>query len=232
MTMRLLSWNIWGGLFLPVITGYLLHAKADIVALQEVEEQGEDKNTARIIAEALGYSYVYARSMHYNTVDGKDAYRGNAVLSKYPIVTNTTHVLSSEQTRTATQADIDIGGRTLHVLSVHLIHSHQQPSLLQEGQVASLVAASPKERTVIMGDFNSLPESKTIADIRDVFRDTDPDRIPSWCLYPDGCKVCKPEKVQWKLDYIFVSHDLKTGEFRVGESKGSDHLPVMVNLDV
>ncbi len=42
MTMRLLSWNVWGGLFLPVITGYLRHAKADIIALQEVEEQGED----------------------------------------------------------------------------------------------------------------------------------------------------------------------------------------------
>ena len=31
-----------GRLILPVITGYLRHAKADIIALQEVEEQGED----------------------------------------------------------------------------------------------------------------------------------------------------------------------------------------------
>ena len=231
MSVPILSWNIWGGMFLPVVTGFLNHAKADIIALQEVEEQGEAENTARTIAEALGYSYIYARSMHY-TVDGKDAYRGNAVLSKYPIVGNHVHTLSSEQSRTATQADIDIGGRTLHVLSVHLIHSHQQPSVLQEEQVTSLISKAPKDNTVIMGDFNSLPESRTIIKMRQVFRDTDPANTPSWCLYPDGCEVCKPEKIQWKLDYIFVSHDLKTGEFRVGDSKGSDHLPVSVSLEI
>ncbi len=231
MSIKLISWNIWGGLFLPVVTGYLSHAKADIIALQEVEEQGDEENTARTIAEALGYSYVYARSMHYAS-DGKEAYRGNAVLSKYPIVENKIHVLSAEQSRTAMQADIDIDGRTLHIISVHLIHSHQQPSVLQEEQVASLISKAPKDNTVIMGDFNSLPESRSITIMRRTFRDTDPNNTPSWCLYPDGCEVCKSEKVQWKLDYIFVSHDLKTGEFRVGESKGSDHLPVSVSLEL
>ena len=42
MSVPILSWNIWGGMFLPVVTGFLNHAKADIIALQEVEEQGED----------------------------------------------------------------------------------------------------------------------------------------------------------------------------------------------
>lgn len=231
MAVPILSWNIWGGIFLSVVTGFLKHAKADIIALQEVEEQAEDENTAKTIADSLGYTYVYERSMHY-TVDGKDAYRGNAVLSKYPIIGHTAYVLSSEQSRTAVQADIDVNGHVLHVISVHLIHSHQQPSFLQEEQVGSLISAAPKEETVIMGDFNSLPESRTIIKMRQVFRDTDQANTPSWCLYPDGCEVCKPEKVQWKLDYIFVSKDLKTEHFEAGNSKGSDHLPVLVNLDV
>ena len=199
--MKLLSWNIWGGKYLPGVIDFLASVGADIVALQEVEEQADGSNTAQYIAQKLGYSYVYARSMRYNNGE-QEAYRGNAVLSKYPILTHTTHVLSREQSRTAVQADIDIAGNILHVVSVHIIHAHQQPSPVQVEQVTSLVQAVPKKRVVIMGDFNALPESEAIGIMRRAFGDTDASDTPSWCLYPDGCKVCKPESVEWKLDYI------------------------------
>ncbi len=231
MHIRLLSWNIWGGQFLPEVTGFLGHAHADIIALQESQEQDSEVNTAKTIAASLGYEYVYARSMQY-LVGGREMYRGNAILSKYPITASAVHILSKEQSRTALQADIHIDEITLHVLSVHLIHSHQHPSPLQLEQTSSLLRAAPKEKTVIMGDFNSLPESEPIRVMQKTFTDTDPAKTPSWCLYPDGCEICKPERVEWKLDYIFVSRDIRFKNFRVGDSKGSDHLPILSDIQI
>lgn len=226
-SMKLLSWNIWGGKYLPRVMDFLAVSGADIIALQEVEEQDDGGNTAQYIAEKLGVTYVYARSMRYNN-EGKETYRGNAVLSKYPIADHTVHVLSREQSRSAIQADIDVSGSMLHVVSVHIIHSHQQPSPIQVEQVNSLIDAVPKERAVVMGDFNALPESQAISVMRGAFADTDTSDTPSWCLYPDGCNVCKPERVEWKLDYIFTTPDIVTKDFRAELSEASDHLPVSV----
>ncbi|MCL4200030.1 endonuclease/exonuclease/phosphatase family protein [Patescibacteria group bacterium] len=227
MTVKLLSWNIWGGKFLPGVTDFLTASNADIIALQEVEEQDDGNNTAQFIAGKLGYTHAYARSMRYNN-EGKDVYRGNAVLSKYPIIDHTIHVLSRDQSRTAVQADIDVGGSVLHVISVHIVHSHQQPSPLQVEQVTNLIHAAPKERTVIMGDFNAVPESEAIRIMRTSFADPDTSDTPSWCLYPDGCSVCKPERVEWKLDYVFTTADIAAKDFRAETSEASDHLPISV----
>lgn len=227
MTVKLLSWNIWGGKYLPKIVDFLASSEADVIALQEVEEQDNVNNTAKYIAEKLGVAYVYARSICYMDGD-KEAYRGNAILSKYPILGHTTHILSSDQSRTAIQADIDVDGSLFHIVSVHIIHSHLQPSPLQVEQVNGLIRSVPTKRSVIMGDFNALPESEAINVMRQAFHDTDVSNTPSWCLYPDGCSVCKPERVEWKLDYIFTTSDLSTYGFQTEKSKASDHLPISV----
>lgn len=225
---KLLSWNIWGGKYLPEVYKFLIKTDADIVALQEAEEV-DNTNTAEVIAKSLGYHCVYTRSMEYES-DGGKSYRGNAVLSKYPIVGSTPHILSAHESRNAMQADIEVEENIIHVVSVHLIHAHQQESAIQETQAHNLIQSVPKEQTVIMGDFNALPESNTIQLMRNAFRDSDLTDKPTWCLYPDGCEVCKPDKVNWKLDYMFYTPDLAVTDFAVGDSKGSDHLPIVLTL--
>lgn len=222
---KLISWNIWGGVFLPEIIRYLIDAKAGIVALQEAEESGVT-NTAEIIAKELRYSFVYTRSMEYEW-EGKMTNRGNAVLSKFPIIGSTPHLLSGAKQRTAMQADIRMHNHILHVVSVHLVHTGDQ-----ESQTEQLLSVVPNNNTVIMGDFNAVPYSKTIERMRAVFRDTDQKDLPSWCLYPDGPGESKPNKVISKYDYIFVSEDLPANSFAVGDTKGSDHLPVSVMLEL
>lgn len=228
MQVSIASWNIWGGIYLPEVYKFLIKTDADIVALQEAEEM-DNTNTAEVIAKSLGYHFVYTRSMEYDS-DGTKSYRGNAVLSKYPIAGSSAYTLSTEHARAAMQADIPIAGSIIHIVSVHLVHAHQQVSAVQEEQAGNLIHAVPKERTVIMGDFNALPESRTIQLMRGAFRDPDTADKPTWCLYPDGCRVCKPDKVQWKLDYMFHTPDLAVDDFAVGDSRGSDHLPIVATL--
>ena len=42
---------------------------------------------------------------------------------------------------------------------------HQKQSDVQELQAENLVKILPKEKTIVMGDFNALPESATIREI-------------------------------------------------------------------
>lgn len=229
MEIRVCSWNIWGGKYLPQVIDFLRRESFDVIALQEVEETGDGGQSAQAIAEALGYSYAYVRSMEYAD-EGKRTYRGNAIVSRFPIEQNMPLRLSSESSRTAIRADISVQGGIIHVASVHLIHAREQPSPIQEAQVSNLVRLVPNERTVVMGDFNALPESGTVARMTEAFRHTDAHGLPSWCLYPDGSRVALPDQVRWKLDYVFVTRDIAYRDFRVWQTDGSDHLPVSVVL--
>ncbi len=224
MNLKLVSWNIWGGKYLSQIIDFLDASDADVIALQEVVEEDEQHNTAKTIAQKLGYEYVYARSMEYREGDSV-SFRGNAVLSRFPIVSSTSYDLSS---RSATVADIDIKGALFHAVSVHITGADKPVTSIQNEQVRRLLEASPKEKTVIMGDFNSLPDSEPIHMMEEVFQNTDANNTPSWCLYPQGTLAA--DQVKWKYDYVFMSPDLTATSFRAGESKGSDHLPVLATI--
>ena len=62
--------------------------------------------------------------------------------------------------------------------------------------------------------------------------DADPADTPTWCLYPEGCPVCKLQKVDTRLDYIFTTNDVAVRSFAVGDAKGSDHLPISVIVEL
>lgn len=83
-----------------------------------------------------------------------------------------------------------------------------------------------------MGDFNAMPESKTIAKVKEVLIDADSRNQPTWSVYPAGCPECNPQKVDIRLDYIFTTKDIHARSYWVESSKGSDHLPVSVIVEL
>ena len=83
-----------------------------------------------------------------------------------------------------------------------------------------------------MGDFNALPESNAIKKINTVLENTDAELLPTWSAYPKGCETCLPQGIQYKLDNIFVSKDIKTQSYRVENSQASDHLPISAVIEL
>ena len=71
-----------------------------------------------------------------------------------------------------------------------------------------------------------------ITSMRKVLIDTNPDSKPTWSVYPEGCSVCKPQTLATRLDYIFVSKDIRYNSFKVESSKDSDHLPISVVVPI
>jgi endonuclease/exonuclease/phosphatase family metal-dependent hydrolase len=140
-------------------------------------------------------------------------------------------MLSDEHKRVGLQADIETPGGILHVVSTHLLHTHHAPSELQASQARTLARVVPGSRTIVAGDFNALPESDAVRAVSESLRQTDPSLAPTWSMYPDGCTVCNPTDVTDRFDYIFATPDVVTRDPQVGQSDGSDHLPISVTID-
>jgi endonuclease/exonuclease/phosphatase family metal-dependent hydrolase len=214
---------------------FLKRANADVIALQEViQEVDGTGNIAGKIAEELGYEWVYFTTERFpisllEQQSGREIDWGNAIVSKYKILEKKVHILSEENSRTAVEAVLDIEGKPLSFFSTHLFHTHQKPSKLQELQTRNLLKIVPKERAIVAGDFNALPESGAIKIMEEKLTNADKsDFRPSWSVYPDGCRVCRPEGIIYRLDYIFGTKDVQFDSFAVEQSDGADHLPISV----
>jgi len=235
MRLKILSWNIWLDGNLEAVTELIRNSNADIIGLQEVIPEREPDILRSI--EGLGYQSTFT-SVTESRKDGKKM--GNAILSRYEIANTQTHVLydtdnrlsSEAEKRVAIQADIQVNDIILHVFSTHLAHTHQKQSNIQDMQAESLIRVLPPEHTIVMGDFNAIPNSGVIQRMREVLNDTDPNSTPTWGVYPEGCRVCNPQTLDTRLDYIFATKDLESHSPAVLQSKASDHLPISVVLNL
>jgi endonuclease/exonuclease/phosphatase family metal-dependent hydrolase len=240
MKLKILSWNIWCGTHLAEVINFLRTADADIIALQESAED-ERGNISKIIAEDLGYQYIYTTDVDMplkylpgNKVDDERTIKmGNAILSKYEIVNHKEHKLIENKNRTVLEANIKIENIILNVFSIHLRHTHQKQLDLQDLQVENLLKLLPDKNTIVMGDFNSLPDSSVIKKVNNLLQNTEIDSNTStWSVYKEGCTECQIGDVVHKLDYIFTTRELVTNSFEVHNSKASDHLPISVIIKI
>lgn len=230
MKIKILSWNIWCYSDLKKVANFLQSSNADIICLQEVLPKDKNLNIIKFLSK-LGYSHYYDNSIKIEK-DGKMVNMGNATFTKYKMFVNKTHILSKKESRIALESTIEIKGNVLHIFNVHLTHAHLKHSLERDKQMDRLIKQLPKEKTLVMGDFNCLPDSTTIQKINTVLINTDSGLSPTWSVYKEGCEVCKLEGIINKLDYIFASEDLNILESKVENSKASDHLPVSVIVEV
>jgi endonuclease/exonuclease/phosphatase family metal-dependent hydrolase len=230
MDLKVLSWNIWIDGFLEKWEEFLQAAHADIIGLQEVKDDDPERDIIKALTD-LGYEHSFARTEQ--VWEGKTYRHGPAIFTKFPILHSEKIQLDKgDDERAAAYAQIDVEGTLLHVFSTHLIHTCQQPSEEQVKQTKKLIAKLPSNQVIVMGDFNATPESVSIQAMKKVLTDTDPSLSPTWSVYPEGCGKCHPQGVDIKLDYIFVSRDLAANSFEVGQSQGSDHLPIRVNVEI
>lgn len=229
MQLKIVSWNIFGGKKLPEIIQCLSEAKPDIIGLQEVmQDEGGANNSAKAIADALGYTYIYETTtllipsishlLEKHNIETPMEW-GNAILSKYPISDSNVHVLSGDRKRTALEGTVKIGDKDLHVFSTHIVYASVQPSEIQATQAQNLLKVLPKEHGLVMGDFNMTPDSKIIADISSVMVNTEKD--PS-----------KHTSDNKKIDYIFSTADIKILSNGTLDSQASDHLPIYTIIEI
>jgi len=140
-----MSWNIWLGKHYSQVLDFFRKQNSDIIGLQELDADTA-RDQAGQIARELGYQYVFYPSFEGTVTTGK----GDAVLSRYPILNSARHFLRpsvdydgtpTTEPRIAVVARVSIDDSTLTVYSTHLAYAaHFAPSPAQAAQAEALAS--------------------------------------------------------------------------------------------
>ncbi len=222
----------------------------DIIAFQEIDyasKRSYDVNQQNEIAK-LGYKYVgqavnwdknylpfpyFPISMQYGRI-----LSGQSILSKYKITNLDRVVLERNQTnpfyydafyidRLAQIATIEIQGKKLILINVHVEAFHQETRRIQMQKVVALFNQYRKTYpTILLGDFNSDPAftKSTIQSILNL-------QNVGNAVFLNGAlpKTFNSEKPTERLDYIFYNTDfieMIDGKLLKEFGQASDHLPL------
>ena len=207
---------------------------ADVVGLNEIRGQGsadapradEFQDQLKILAEKTGYPYYYfARAID---VPGGGPY-GNGLLSRYPIVEAQIISIADPETRTGPRryehrcvlkARLDVPGG----FTVLVAHFGVNPDE-EECAVQAILSNVEPERCVVMGDFNTTPDSGILQPLQERLYDT-AQRFPQPRLsFPSFAPECK-------IDYIFTTKDCRVLAADVASVVVSDHCPHWAVIDL
>ncbi len=224
LPVRVMSYNLHNGfspsgrLDMEALARVIEESNPDIVALQEVSR-------GWLVSGRLDMLGWLSRRLGMTCVFGPTAgpYWGNAILSRYPIISSETVELPPRDLflpRGITSAVVDIGGgQRLRVIATHFHHvpADSQVRLIQAPVLVGYWAG--RGMTVLAGDLNAEPDSAEIAVLRqaglvDSGRNSNTLTFISTAPYQ-------------RIDYVWLSPDLRALEYYVPVTTASDHLPVV-----
>jgi endonuclease/exonuclease/phosphatase family metal-dependent hydrolase len=202
---------------------------AEVVGLQEVSRGWYINGSTDMLA----WLQRRLRMPHARFAGASDAVWGNAVLSRYPILSSEVTPLPREGVplrRNALGVEVDLGkGRRLRVVVTHLHHIEgpdgARVRLAQLPRLLETVAGRPG--TVLLGDFNAEPGSAEIdlvraAGLTDAFLAAGGGPADELTWPSD-----RPDR---RIDYLWLSADLAASGFAATASTASDHRGVAVTV--
>ncbi|MEZ5408486.1 MAG: endonuclease/exonuclease/phosphatase family protein [Acidimicrobiales bacterium] len=239
MTERLtvITWNVQGhaGVEAAAVAAVLRRARADVVALQEVQ-----RGQARAVAAALGSPWRLAWGFKHWPVVARP--EGVAVLTRHRLLGAKVHVLRravplTSHRRIALVADVALGPvgaepARLRVASVHL-SPEAGADAVRLRELGRVAAAGP---TVVLGDLNvaDLGPLRPIVDAQGWVDCWDPAQGLGSTHWAAGPRAGRPP--DHRLDYVLAAPHLRVerAEVPTGDldhlATLSDHLPVTVHL--
>lgn len=235
MKIKVMSYNIFhcenvntGKIDVSAYADFIRHTNADIIGLNEVRGKGFLPGyTAQVekLAELLGYHCYFARAIF---VSGVNPY-GNALLSRYPILSSETIMIPDPtkkmfnekyETRCLLRAEIDVGSK-LQVLVTHFGLNPDE----QENAVTAVIQNIINEKVVLMGDFNVTPDNTVLLPIQKLLYDTAECFAEEKFSFPSD----HPDR---KIDYLFVSKDIRVKKADIPPVVLSDHRPYVAEIKI
>lgn len=197
----------------------LKQQNADLVALQEVDKfaaRSGKVDQAKYLGDKLGMHYGFGKAIPL----GKGEY-GQAILSKYPIISTKVHKLPSVG-EARIVLEVEVKHPKLGLISFASVHFSYQSEKVRVPQVLAFdeVVTPYRHPVIITGDFNATPETETMKRYAKV-----------WTLIQKtGAKLTNPTTdPKYEIDYCalknFPKH--KAESVVLDEAVASDHRPVL-----
>lgn len=242
------SYNLWYGKEWEKEIRFLKKENVDIFVLQEVTknipEFGlENTDVFQEFKQAFPrHEGVYAPITHKKERGRKVGF-GNAIFSRFPIVSSEAHYLLKpldwtddykNMSRNLLEAKIRIENKEIYIFTTHLTYSPgfiDTPNKIKEAKTISKIIRG-KEPFIFAGDFNSHPDTEVIKILSQVASYLNQSNKPTWTKHPFSYEGFSETELKWKLDYVFASDDLKCTEYKIVDINYSDHLPIIVNFQI
>jgi len=208
------------------IAAVIEQSGADIVALQEVSRGwliDGSTDLATWLSRRLGMQVLFKGTT--------GPMWGNAILSAYPILdhgSGSLPLVGTLMARGYLWAEIDVGeDLPLHVIATHLHHLEEENDVRLE-QVPELLAYwDGAPFSLILGDLNARPDFPEI----DLFRDAG--FVDSWEEIGQGEGLTfASNNLYQRIDWIWHTGDLQATQADTILTTASDHIPVLVTIDV
>ncbi len=251
MSIKIICLNIWRGELLDNALTFLLAEQPDILMLQEVTN-GQDPSLPKryrlveTLQSQLGeeYSYHFAPTLMNDCRAGKIE-EGNAVFSRLPIVTQHTVFFSGVYgdyvdrpenyalcPRSLQHVMLAAGAVPLHVINFHGIWDidGKNPSLARQKMVEAVMAETGERgHYVIGGDTNATADNPAMQPLEKnfhtVFGNT---RITGFNMR----RKTNPAYGYVVVDMLYTSPDIKIVSSASPDIDVSDHLPMILEIEV
>jgi endonuclease/exonuclease/phosphatase family metal-dependent hydrolase len=246
-TLRVLQWNTHHGGYgtdgvwdTHRLMSWVAKMNPDIVSLNEVEYKDGWSNGQDDLAIYLSLlKQLTGRTWYGRFVVGSGASTGigNAILSKTPFDTTSSHLLSHG--RALLHAAITVNGRTINFFSTHLDANSTSYRLQEIGELTTIAAGMSQQR-IICGDFNAWPGSSENSTMTQSYYD-------GWAVSKSaGTSISASDNPNGntrnsRIDYVYYSHgasDLVLKSVQVVDTRSSsgvmpsDHRPVLATFTV
>ena len=260
--MKIATWNVNSiKARLEPATAWVKAAQPDVLCLQEIK--CVDENFPREAFESLGYNCA---------VHGQKSYNGVAILSKHPLEDVTPRLKGDDADEHARYLEAVVGTKTgaVRVASIYAPNGNPFPGPKFDFKLAWLERLrrhaqkllALEEPTVLMGDYNIIPEDKDAHNPKGWLKDAlfQPEskaalRRLENLGYTDAFRALHPEGGNYtfwdhfgswerdngiRIDHILLSPQAADRlsacgidrEVRGASEKPSDHVPVYVDLDI
>lgn len=240
---RIASFNIWFESDPEAIARELVDsplADADVIMLQEVEHWDGEPSRARLIAGALGMTWIYAPARRE---DGHT--HGIATLSRYPLAGARVMKLPYAEMRfhdvprNALAVDIDLGSRVVTVVNLHLATRIGPVDRVR--QMHPAVTQVPAD-VVIGGDLNTLPwtfvdSTVPLTSTQAIVGQDQATVIDDYMVAQSFTAPIGPHErtynafpADMRLDQIYVRGFAVADHGVASDVDGSDHWPVWIDM--
>lgn len=251
MKIKILQWNVWFQERAENILELIKKLNPDIICCQETTVGSKfngKRNVPKFIAKELGYYYNFSKAHKYEypiTPKGESNFGGNTIFSRYPIIKNSNFPIinpedskdSPYERRTCAVSEIKLNHEKS--ITVSTTHASYNGGFKEDeekiGEIKKLVNFFKKhpKNLIFTGDLNTSPNSKSIKMISGELNSCDPSyNKPTWTTKPFDFMGFKENKLKWRLDYIFASKDIKILSSKIVKTKYSDHLPILLEIEI
>ncbi|HOP12146.1 MAG TPA: endonuclease/exonuclease/phosphatase family protein [Oscillospiraceae bacterium] len=234
MIFKFMTYNIQHGnrhlhdvIDLEMVADVIRKFDPDVVTLNEVRDGGDNPgyfHQTERIAKLLGYPhYYFARAITFP--DGGDY--GNAIISKIPYKSVKIIKIPDPQVKdedvyyeTRCLLKAEFGGFT--VLSTHMGLARAEA----KNAVATVLANTGSEPTVLMGDFNLEPNDPILEPIFAAYTDT------ATLLKDQTLKSWPSDAPRIKIDYVFAKGVKKILSADIPQIVATDHCPHLAEMEL